>query len=289
LIKATAASHPDSGNLTVALKKIETVVTIINEGARQAKNVHKMIEIQSKLIQRIVAPSRTLIKYGAIEAIVSSGDKKSRQLYLFNDMLIVTKEESDKCKLINMCAFENFVTPYMHANDACGFRIALFVSPHLTIFTFFDTEKIKESWNIAIRQAITEWNSNKNRIVLAKKTQVKHLSRLAILIKKEKDVPLRSSIISPKSPKSPKQLVLSFKNEDTVGSVDNSYKKRTRKRTHLNNQVSETSAGTDNEKINDIITPIEINETNNLQINNSPSSPELKRNENAEELNMEST
>ncbi|KAI8847552.1 Dbl homology domain-containing protein [Chytridium lagenaria] len=51
LIKNTESDHPDSANLIKALLKIETVVTIVNEGARQAEGVHKMLELQNRFVQ----------------------------------------------------------------------------------------------------------------------------------------------------------------------------------------------------------------------------------------------
>ncbi|KAI9141773.1 Dbl homology domain-containing protein [Paraphysoderma sedebokerense] len=47
LIKQTPATHSDHQNLTQALSKIETVVTIVNEAARQTDAVHKMLKIQA--------------------------------------------------------------------------------------------------------------------------------------------------------------------------------------------------------------------------------------------------
>jgi hypothetical protein len=48
LIKYTDSGHPDFECLNRALLKIEAIVTTINEGARNAENVRKMIELQSK-------------------------------------------------------------------------------------------------------------------------------------------------------------------------------------------------------------------------------------------------
>jgi hypothetical protein len=48
VIKYTEEGHVDSENLVKALFKIETVVTIVNEGARQAEGVHKMLELQNR-------------------------------------------------------------------------------------------------------------------------------------------------------------------------------------------------------------------------------------------------
>ena len=62
VIKSTESDHPDSENLVKALLKIETVVAMVNEGARQADSVHKMIELQNKFTQ-VGMISISLISY----------------------------------------------------------------------------------------------------------------------------------------------------------------------------------------------------------------------------------
>lgn len=47
-MKNTEPTHPDFQNLEKALLKIETVVTIVNEGARQAEAAQKMLELQGR-------------------------------------------------------------------------------------------------------------------------------------------------------------------------------------------------------------------------------------------------
>ncbi|KAJ3194523.1 Myosin 10A, isoform D [Irineochytrium annulatum] len=98
ILKATDNDHPDAENLRGALSKIETVVTIVNEGARQAEAVHRMVELQARLtLQRVqlVTPSRTLHRSGTVDWIAPAGEKKRRELYLFNDVVLLTKLTED--------------------------------------------------------------------------------------------------------------------------------------------------------------------------------------------------
>ncbi|KAJ3025461.1 UNVERIFIED_CONTAM: Myosin 10A, isoform D [Siphonaria sp. JEL0065] len=107
-IRHTSTYHPDYAQLTTALSKIETVVTIVNEGARQAENVQRMLELQTRLTIRtsIVIPSRVLKKYGVCEYLgkssgasgrggkdsaIMGGKRKRCEVYLFNDVLILAK------------------------------------------------------------------------------------------------------------------------------------------------------------------------------------------------------
>ena len=47
--KFTDASHPDHAALEEAFRKIETVVTIVNEATRYAESVRKMLSMQRRL------------------------------------------------------------------------------------------------------------------------------------------------------------------------------------------------------------------------------------------------
>jgi len=48
IIKNTDEDHPDYKNLVSALFKIETVITIINDAAKQTEGVHKLLELQQR-------------------------------------------------------------------------------------------------------------------------------------------------------------------------------------------------------------------------------------------------
>ena len=49
LIKNTEEGHPDRRDLDEALLRIETVVAIVNEAARQTENVNRLLDLQGKL------------------------------------------------------------------------------------------------------------------------------------------------------------------------------------------------------------------------------------------------
>jgi hypothetical protein len=98
--------------LNLALAKIQTVVTIINDGARQAETIKKVLELQVKLGSKtnIVAPSRILLLSGLADIPNSRAEFRTREVYLFNDMLIVVKPEGERSKILNMCPFVSFGT-----------------------------------------------------------------------------------------------------------------------------------------------------------------------------------
>ena len=111
IIKHTDTTHEDYDNLVKALLKIEMVVTIVNEGARQTEAVHKMLELQNRFTQKmnIISPSRVIKKFGSLNLLCANGDRKQREVYLFNDMLMLAKSignDGEKLKVITTVPFD---------------------------------------------------------------------------------------------------------------------------------------------------------------------------------------
>ncbi|KAJ3273942.1 Rho guanine nucleotide exchange factor 4 [Terramyces sp. JEL0728] len=188
LIRATDPSHPDMENLNKALLKIETVVTTINEGARHTENVHKMIELQTKFLTKVslVAPSRSLVKSRSIDAYNANGDRKKREVYLFNDMLVIAKPDGDKYKLLNMVAFDVLSVNLIDAaEDAENFYIEVHHQGHSKIILIFDSYNSRETWMKTIESTLNEYKAQKNRINQA---NIKALSQTDLNSTCEKEV-----------------------------------------------------------------------------------------------------
>jgi hypothetical protein len=107
-------------------------------------------------------------------------ERKSRQLYLFNDMVLVTKSEGDKYKLLNMCSFDSFVEPYISLTEPfCKieeFKIFIFYAPKCMLTVYFENQNVKDNWAKSLKQSISDWVSQKNRIVQASKHLVKDMN-----------------------------------------------------------------------------------------------------------------
>ncbi|KAJ3260020.1 Rho guanine nucleotide exchange factor 4 [Boothiomyces macroporosus] len=167
LIRATDPSHPDMENLNKALLKIETVVTTINEGARHTENIQKILELQSKFLTKVslVAPSRSLVKSGSVDANNAHAERKKREVYLFNDMLVIAKPDGDKYKLLNMVSFDALSVSLVDApEDAETFCLDINHQGHSKIVLLFDSFNARETWMKAIENALNEYKSQKNRI-----------------------------------------------------------------------------------------------------------------------------
>eukprot|EP00834_Sanchytrium_tribonematis_P002560 NODE_82_length_22625_cov_0.476516.p1 type:complete len:909 gc:universal NODE_82_length_22625_cov_0.476516:5472-8198(+) len=100
ILKHTPKEHRDFENLQQGLLKVETLVTIVNDHAKQTETVQKMMKIQASFNNKIiiVSPARTLVtEKEVMQVVINNEDKtisrRSRILYIFNDMLIMGKEE----------------------------------------------------------------------------------------------------------------------------------------------------------------------------------------------------
>lgn len=82
-------------------------------------------------------------------------------------MIIITKIEGEKFRLMNMCAFESFIQPYVNFFDS---KILIYHEAKSILTIHFDSLEVKKQWEIALTNALDEWISQKNRIVHASKS-----------------------------------------------------------------------------------------------------------------------
>ena len=110
LKKNTPPDHPETESLAVALTKIESIGTHINESKRQVEQMSKLLDIQNRLKNKefvIFKPDRRLIKEGLIHRLTEEyvlersreephpSDVETLLLFLFNDLLMWTTKEFD--------------------------------------------------------------------------------------------------------------------------------------------------------------------------------------------------
>ena len=110
LKKNTFPDHPEYESLSVALSKIESIGTHINESKRQVEQMSKLLDIQNRLRNKefvIFKPDRRLIKEGLIRRLREeyvlersreephTADMDDMLLFLFNDLLLWTTKDFD--------------------------------------------------------------------------------------------------------------------------------------------------------------------------------------------------
>jgi hypothetical protein len=102
VIKYTAENDQEMEKLKEALKHVQQIISIINEGTLESENIKRIVEIQKNFNEtiHIASPHRHLLREDAI--YLMNGDvKKPRRLFLFNDMIIISQKDwRDKYHLI---------------------------------------------------------------------------------------------------------------------------------------------------------------------------------------------
>lgn len=100
LVKNTWEFHPDYSTLTEVLGKIKEKADQINEKKRNAENIQIVYQIGESLLGKhlpIVDPQRRFILESDAIILQPSKKKLERHLFLFNDIILVTKREVQIC------------------------------------------------------------------------------------------------------------------------------------------------------------------------------------------------
>ncbi|KAJ3412973.1 cytochrome c oxidase subunit 1 [Chytridiales sp. JEL 0842] len=94
IMKNTDESKPDYQVLKDALDGIQRIISIINDGARATDSIRKIVEIQGQFNEKmnLVTPTRYLVREDNLSLVIRDG-KKSRKLFLFNDLLVVARKD----------------------------------------------------------------------------------------------------------------------------------------------------------------------------------------------------
>ncbi|KAJ3129212.1 cytochrome c oxidase subunit 1 [Nowakowskiella sp. JEL0407] len=104
IMKYTDENNEDYFELKGAAEKMHGVISIINEGARQAdaEGVRKVVDIQNAFTEKIniQSPTRYLVREDALYLYLAN-TKKPRRLFLFNDMILLARKDwRDKLHLM---------------------------------------------------------------------------------------------------------------------------------------------------------------------------------------------
>eukprot|EP00026_Physarum_polycephalum_P002016 Phypoly_transcript_02020.p1 GENE.Phypoly_transcript_02020~~Phypoly_transcript_02020.p1 ORF type:complete len:578 (+),score=87.07 Phypoly_transcript_02020:1129-2862(+) len=106
LIRHTPENHPDYNDLKCSSAKIKSIAGFLNENARLEVNKNKITSIQQSIVGDVgdlLGWKRTFLKEGKMQI-----DGKVQFVFLFNDMLIITKTPSrGQYELIKKIPFES--------------------------------------------------------------------------------------------------------------------------------------------------------------------------------------
>ncbi|RKO83834.1 hypothetical protein BDK51DRAFT_33288, partial [Blyttiomyces helicus] len=161
---------PDFENLLKAQLKIEIVVAFVNERAREAESVHRMLDLQGRFTSKlnILTPSRLLIKAAPMDLLSANGDRKRREIFMFNDMLLVAKGqggggEGEKLKVVSMVPFDMILinSPSDDPGKENLIEIVHIGSAKFTLAC--DSAFTKTQWIKAFKEATDGFIAQKNR------------------------------------------------------------------------------------------------------------------------------
>lgn len=168
LVKHTSKDHPDYANLASAAQKVQSVAEYMNIKKREAENIMKVTEIQEMIegdIEPLAKPHRRFVKEGQLMEVGKGTTRKIPVvLFLFNDMLVITKmqgssflsrNKTHKLHFHNMFALTGTQTIPLENSSIfqCGFQI-LRVKSKRSVTLLAASEEAKGEWLEAINTEI---------------------------------------------------------------------------------------------------------------------------------------
>ncbi|KAH0791430.1 Kelch motif family protein [Histomonas meleagridis] len=153
LIHNTPKSHPDFPMLKFALQKIEEVAKQIDHSAQVAENNSQLLAIQNNLLTHfdLVIPSRTIVM------TVPINFKKPKagigMFYLFNDLVMITREERGGQQLIH--DESPFTFSYKHKKESEFSFIGSDFKRGFNRFQFFEFEIPNQKQREALIEKLT--------------------------------------------------------------------------------------------------------------------------------------
>ncbi|KND01548.1 uncharacterized protein SPPG_03349 [Spizellomyces punctatus DAOM BR117] len=163
ILKNTEESSADHGLLKEAAERIQGIISIVNEGARQADGVRRVVDIQNNFTDKIniVTPTRHLVREDAVYVNYAE-IKKPRRLLLFNDLLIVARKDwRDKYHLVDQAILKDCIIADVQEKeqDAATNLLELEINPssdsHLAISSRYlfsvSSPQVKQAWLDAYR------------------------------------------------------------------------------------------------------------------------------------------
>lgn len=95
LARHTAKTHADFEPLKIAIDRLANVAAVINERKRDSEKYSLLLELQAKIIgapEGIAIPGRRLLLDGELVEVTDLNKKKTRHIFLFNDVIICTTQ-----------------------------------------------------------------------------------------------------------------------------------------------------------------------------------------------------
>jgi len=169
LVKHTSKDHPDYANLAAAALRVQAVAEYMNIKKKEAENIMKVTEIQEMIdgdYEPLAKPHRRYVKEGQLQEVSKGTTRKiSVVLFLFNDLLVVTKPQgssflsrSKSPRLLFSTMFQLTGTQTVSLDNSSVFQNAfqiLRVKTKRSITLLASSAEAKDEWLSAINAEIS--------------------------------------------------------------------------------------------------------------------------------------
>ncbi|KAJ3067517.1 cytochrome c oxidase subunit 1 [Podochytrium sp. JEL0797] len=214
IIKNTDENHREYPVLSLALETIQAIITEVNNGAKAAEGVRKMVEIQNSFTEKIniISPTRYLLREDNLN-LIRGDSKKARKLFLFNDLVMLARKDwQSKLRLMDQFNLRHCrICDIIDDNDQQGSMFEIEVVPaggsretsKIRRFLFStETIKIKNQWIDSYRTVASGSVKKKkfSETVIDGEDDENMTSNSAvtvddeIVIEEEKDIPIHKKL-----------------------------------------------------------------------------------------------
>lgn len=188
LIKNTPEDHPDLPKLKEALKRMIEMAEQVNLAVKFTENKKKLIQIQQvilfsevddfdkKKMGALVQDHRMFVKEGDLVMKDSKGVKQGIHMFLFNDMILVTKKKMLATQY-NFLLYEPLETSDVKeipkSPESSTFKFSLETLRGKYVFSLPDQEE-RDDWVNKINTQQMVWNhilKEKTNIIMKMKTE----------------------------------------------------------------------------------------------------------------------
>eukprot|EP01104_Vermistella_antarctica_P015413 TRINITY_DN5063_c0_g1_i1.p1 TRINITY_DN5063_c0_g1~~TRINITY_DN5063_c0_g1_i1.p1 ORF type:complete len:1160 (-),score=325.37 TRINITY_DN5063_c0_g1_i1:17-3496(-) len=152
LLKRTDQAHVDYDDIASALSKMREIAFRVNEEKRNAESSARLASLQTQIsgkLEQLAKPTRKFVREGQFN-VVDNGKQVKAYVFLFNDLLLITKKQKDKEKYALLHAVS---LPPSHPINECqeGYFVA-------GILFLADDPHTKMLWLTDLRGVIAKLN-----------------------------------------------------------------------------------------------------------------------------------
>jgi len=144
LLKYTETNHPDYSVVTKALEKVSGVALLHNERKRSADERNAVLRVYQAVLPELkdlITPTRRLLFEGPVTELRA---KCKQYLFLFSDLLLITKKENNKYILKHR--FQLSELKCVDVSDNKTYAINIEVPTNIYFIFSIESQQTKQEW-----------------------------------------------------------------------------------------------------------------------------------------------